>query len=151
EAGGHLLAGTTADVAEAREVFRSIVADDIRAVELIEGVRKLLRKEESTTTTVDLNEICRDAVRLLQHDAVLRNTRLELSLAEEPPLLIGDPVQLQQLVLNLALNGLEAASASTTERCVVIRTESAHDHAEVLVRDSGTGIPAHVQPHLFES
>jgi len=153
EAGVHLLAGTPGDVAEAREVFRSIVADDARAVELIEGVRKLLRKEESTTTTVDLNEICRDAARLLQHDAVLRNTRLELSLAEEPPLVTGDPVQLEQVVLNLALNGLEATSTilPPSERCVVIRTEPGPDYAEVLVRDSGTGIPIDVQPHLFES
>jgi C4-dicarboxylate-specific signal transduction histidine kinase len=151
EAGAHLLAGTPDDVSEAREVFRSIVADDVRAVELIEGVRKLLRKEESTTATVDLNEICRDAVRLLQHDAALRGARLELSLADEPPLVIGDPVQLQQVVLNLALNGLEAACASESDRSVVIRTESGADHAEVLVRDSGAGIPTHVQPHLFES
>jgi signal transduction histidine kinase len=151
EAGVHLLAGTPSDVSEAREVFRNIVADDVRAVELIEGVRKLLRKEESTTTTVDLNEICRDAVRLLQHDAVLRGTRLELVLADEPPLVTGDPIQLQQVVLNLALNGLESASASASDRCVTIRTETGRDHAEVLVRDSGAGIPSHVQPHLFES
>jgi signal transduction histidine kinase len=151
EAGVHLLAGTPSDVSEAREVFRNIVADDVRAVELIEGVRKLLRKEESTTTTVDLNEICRDAVRLLQHDAVLRGTRLELALADEPPLVTGDPIQLQQVVLNLALNGLEAASASASDRCVIIRTEAGRDHAEVVVRDSGAGIPSQVQPHLFES
>lgn len=151
EAGAQLLARTPADTSEAREIFQNIVADDARAVELIEGVRKLLRKEELVATTVDLNEICRDAVRLLQHDAVLRNTRLELSLADDALMVAGDRVQLQQVVLNLALNGLEAVSASATERSVVVRTESGTDHADVFVHDSGPGIPASVQPHLFES
>jgi signal transduction histidine kinase len=151
EAGAQLLTRTPADTEEAREIFRNIVSDDARAVELIEGVRKLLRKEELVATTVDLNEICRDAVRLLEHDAVLRNTRLELSLAADPPMVAGDRVQLQQVVLNLALNGLEAASVSSTERSVVVRTELATDHADLVVHDSGPGIPTSVQPRLFES
>jgi signal transduction histidine kinase len=151
EAGAQILARTPADTVEAREIFRSIVADDARAVELIEGVRKLLRKEEPVATTVDLNEICRDAVRLLQHDAILRNTRLELSLAADAPMVAGDRVQLQQVVLNLALNGLEAVSASSSERSVIVRTESGIDHADLVVHDSGPGIPTSVQPRLFES
>jgi signal transduction histidine kinase len=120
-------------------------------VELIEGVRKLLRKETAAATTVDLNKVCRDAVRLLQHDAVLRATKLELMLASEPPLVMGDHIQLQQVVLNLALNGLEAAGASPGDRFVVVATECAGDHAVVLVHDSGPGIASGVEPHLFES
>jgi len=76
EAGAHILASTPSDTVEAREIFQSIVADDVRAVELIEGVRKLLRNEEVAATVVDLNQVCRDALRLLQHDAVLRGVRL---------------------------------------------------------------------------
>ena len=151
EAGAHLLSRIPAETTEAREIFESIVADDARAVELIEGVRKLLRKEDSETTTVDLNQVCRDAVRLLQHDAGLRGTRLDLVLAPESPHVTGDRVQLQQVILNLALNGLEAASTSTTERSVTVATDSKDDCAEVIVRDSGAGIPTGVQPHLFES
>jgi signal transduction histidine kinase/ABC-type uncharacterized transport system substrate-binding protein len=151
EAGNLLLTSAPTDVWEAREIFRSIVADDARAVEVIEGVRKLLRKDEQVATTVDLNQVCRDAVRLLRHDAALRNTRLELSLDPEPPMVAGDPIQLQQVVLNLALNGLEAASTSRNDRSVVVGTQSRVDHTEVLVRDSGPGIPPNVQSHLFES
>ncbi len=153
EVGTRLLAANPPDVGEAREIFESIVGDDVRAVELIEGVRKLLRKEEPVMTIVDLNQVCRDAMRLLQHDAVLRGVRLELGLAPQRPLVAGDQVQLQQLVLNLAINGLEAAGASAggTERSVVVITKRDPDHAEILVHDSGHGIGIDVQPHLFES
>jgi signal transduction histidine kinase len=151
EAGAQLLAAEPADVEEARQIFQNIVSDDARAVELIEGVRKLLRKEESLTATVDLNQICRDAGRLLQHDAALRATRLELVLDANAPLVTGDPVQLQQVVLNLALNGIEAASGGSPERVVTVATSRGENQAEVLVHDTGRGIPPGVQPHLFES
>ena len=151
EVGDLLLASTSHELTEARELFQSIVADDTRAVDVIEGVRKLLRRDEVVHTTVNLNQICRDAARLLQHDALLRNTRLELSLSPEPPMVAGDPVELQQLVVNLALNGLESASQSTTERTVVVHTESLSEYVELVVRDSGAGIPPDVRPRLFES
>ena len=151
EAGAQLLGAEPADVEEAREIFQSIVSDDARAVELIEGVRKLLRKEESLTATVDLNQICRDAGRLLQHDAALRATRLELVLDANAPLVTGDPVQLQQVVLNLALNGIEAASGGSPERVVTVATSRGENQAEIVVHDTGQGIPPGVQPHLFES
>jgi signal transduction histidine kinase len=150
EAGTLLLGVTPPDVREAREIFQNIVEDDKRAVEVIEGVRKLLRKDELVATNVDLNQICRDAARLLKNDAVMRNTRLELSLASAPPMVTGDPVQLQQIVLNLTLNALEAASASKNDRVVVVSTATRDDHVEVTVRDTGPGMPASVQAHLFE-
>jgi signal transduction histidine kinase len=134
-----------------REIFHSIVADDERAVEVIESVRKLLRKDKPVVTEVDLNETCCEAIRLLQHDALRRKTRLELTLSASPPMVTGDPIQLQQVVLNLALNGLEAASTSTSDRFVTVQTECSAEHVDVLVHDSGPGIPSTVQPHLFEA
>jgi C4-dicarboxylate-specific signal transduction histidine kinase len=102
-------------------------------------------------TTLDLNEVCRESARLLQHDAVRRETRLELSLVASAAMVTGDPVQLQQAMLNLMLNGLDAASLSTTDRFVVVQTEATADHVEVLVRDSGPGLSPTLQPRLFES
>ena len=151
EAGALLLARSSADQSEAREIFHHIVADDARAVEVIEGVRRLLRKDEQVAAPVDLNEVCREAVRLLDYDARRRHTRMELSLAQSLPSVVGHRVQLQQAVLNLAINGLEAASTSKTERFVVVHTESSADQVEVSVRDSGPGIPSEAEPHLFES
>jgi signal transduction histidine kinase len=133
EAGARLLTLSPPDLREVREILQSIVADDKRAADVIEGVRKLLRKDEAFATTVDLNQVCQESVRLLQHEAELRQTRLELSLSAAHPTVAGDPVQLQQVLLNLMLNGLEAASTSTTERAVVIHTETNADGVEVSV------------------
>jgi C4-dicarboxylate-specific signal transduction histidine kinase len=151
QAGALLVARTPTDSSEVARIFNDIVAEDTHAVEVIEGVRRLLRKGEPVASTVDLNEICHDAVRVLHHDAVVRDTRLELSLSSAPLMVHGDPVELRQLVLNLALNGLEAASSSPVERVVVVRTESHADHIEMIVHDSGPGISPHAQTHLFES
>jgi signal transduction histidine kinase len=151
QAGAQLLARPPSDLSEASEIFQSIVTDNERAVEMIESIRRLVRKDEPVLTTLDLNQICRDAVRFLQHDAARRKTRLELSLASTAPIVIGDAVQLQQVVLNLVLNGLDAAATSTTDRFVIVRTESYPNYVELLVHDSGPGLPPNLQPHLFES
>jgi signal transduction histidine kinase len=151
EAGALLLRRSSADTEEAQEIFEQIVADDERAVEVIESVRVLLRKDAPIVTTVDLNRVCQEAMRLLQHDAMFRSTRLELVLAPISLMVSGDPVQLQQVVLNLTLNGLDAASMGSSNRAVVVKTELSEDHVEVNVHDSGPGIPPGVEPHLFES
>ena len=151
EAGDQLLSRPSSDPSEAREIFQSIVSDDIRAVHVIESVRKLLRKGQPVVATIDLNQVCEEAASLLRHDAARRKTRLELSLASTAPMVTGDPVQLQQVVLNLMLNGLDAAAMSTTDRFVAVHTESCDGHVELLVHDSGPGLSPTVRPHLFES
>ena len=151
EAGDHLLARWPTEVLEAREIFQNIVADDVRAVEVIEGVRKLLRKSEPLVTTVDLNQICQHAARLLQADADHRNTCLELSLAPAPLPVIGDPVQLQQVVLNLVLNAMEATADAPEDRIVTVSTAQDEGEVEIAVHDTGPGLPVSVEQHLFES
>jgi signal transduction histidine kinase len=150
EAGDLLLASAPSESSEAREIFRTIVDDDARAVDVIESVRKLLRKDEPTVSTVDLNQICRESVRLLQHEAVLRNTRLELAMAGQA-MVTGDPIQLEQVVLNLVINALDAVATSPSERSVVVRIERWNSEIELEVLDTGPGIPPSVQPRLFES
>jgi signal transduction histidine kinase len=150
EAGVQLLTRAQ-DRSEAREIFHSIVADDARAVNVIESVRRLLRKDESVlVTTFDLNEVCKQTARLLEHDAARRNVRLDLSLASSPLMVTGDPVQLQQVVLNIVLNGLEAAATSTADRFVIVQTESRAEYMELMVRDSGPGLTPTVRSHLFQ-
>jgi len=132
------------------EIFRAIADDDARASDIISRIRALVRREELPQQPVDLNEVCRTAARLLQYDALTRRTVLALSLDPGHPMVTGDPIQFQQVVLNLILNALEAAAASDAPR-VEISTAVRGDDVEVAVRDNGPGLAADVRRHLFES
>ncbi|HKW46593.1 MAG TPA: ATP-binding protein [Gemmatimonadaceae bacterium] len=155
EAGMQLLAKSPPDLREIGQIFREIVEDDIRAASIIDHIRLLLRKEGKggapISSTVDLNEICRQAVHLLKRDALLRRTRLELSLESQLTPIAGDPIQLQQVVLNLALNALDSASTSTSDPAVTVSTARRDGEIEIAVRDTGPGLAPDVERHLFES
>jgi len=150
ESGLLLLERAESDPAEEEEGLRCIIDDCERAADVIDHMRFLLRKDQSIATIVDLNAICRDVLHLLRQDAALRRIRLELSPASGPLLVLGDPVQLQQVILNLALNALDAAATSTGLREVTIRTSALDFVAEVTVRDHGAGIAPDVSQRLFE-
>jgi signal transduction histidine kinase len=132
------------------EIFSDIVADNDQASAIITRVRSLLRREALPSTPVDLNEVCRSAARLFQYDTLTRQAKLTLSLDPHLPAVAGDPVQFQQVVLNLVLNALEASVSSTSPQ-VLIRTLGRAEEVEIAVRDNGPGVVAAVQPHLFES
>ena len=152
EAGALLLTKQPDDVDTAKQIFRDIVDDDTRAAEVIDQVRALLRKDEPAMSDVEINSICHHAARLLAGDARLRHTRLDLALEPGLPLVFGDPVQLQQAVLNLTINALDATSASPDEsRAVTIATQARDGSVEISIRDTGGGLPPDVQQHLFES
>jgi C4-dicarboxylate-specific signal transduction histidine kinase len=132
------------------EIFRDIADDDARASDIITRIHALVRREELPQQPVDLNEVCRTAARLLQYDALTRRTVLALSLDPGQPTVTGDPIQFQQVVLNLILNALEAAAASDAPR-VEISTVIRGDGVEIAVRDNGPGLAEEVRRHLFES
>jgi len=134
-----LIAGAP-ELSEVRAILKDIVDDDVRASDIIDNIRMLLRKEEPTTRTVDLNEICSHAARLLKGDAMLRGARLELRLEPQLPPVAGDPVQLQQAVLNLALNALDATAGSAGEHEVTVGTVVRGNEAELFIRDTGPGL-----------
>ncbi|HSL71120.1 MAG TPA: ATP-binding protein [Longimicrobiales bacterium] len=150
EAGALVLAKASPDLAMAREIFQDIVNDDVRASQVIDHLRMLLRKEKPTTASVDLNSICRHAVQLLAHEATFRRIRLELALESELPPVSGDAVQLQQVVLNLTLNAMDA-TATADARQVLVRTAVNGAAVEISVRDTGPGLQLETQSHLFES
>jgi signal transduction histidine kinase len=155
ETGARLVTRRTGELGEderalCEEIFSAIVADDALASDIITRVRALVRKEELPQQPVDLNEVCRTAERLVQYDALTRGVDFTLSLDPQLPPVTGDPVQLQQVVLNLILNALDACVASTNPR-IVVGTVARGDEVEVSVRDNGPGLPEDVWPHLFES
>jgi signal transduction histidine kinase len=132
------------------EIFTDIIFDDQLASDIITRVRALARNENLPQRSVDLNEVCLTAARLLHAEAVARHAELALSLDPTMPEIVGDATQLQQVVLNLALNALDVSAKANKPR-VTITTVSRDDEVEIAVHDSGPGIPADVQQHLFQS
>jgi two-component system, LuxR family, sensor kinase FixL len=152
DAGALLLAQSPPDVTEARLIFEDIAADNVRANEVIEHMRLLLSKHrQDPSQLIDLNQVCSQAVRLIERSATDRGVTIELSLSPELPPVQADPVQLQQVVLNLALNAVDAAALSSGERAVTVGTGSRQNKVELFVRDTGPGLTSHVQSHLFHS
>jgi len=127
---------------ELRETLADIRRDDQRAASVVAHMRSFLQKHEVESTPQDLNAIVAGAIALVSTDAVRRGVRIETDL-EAVPQVAGDRVQLEQVLLNLMLNGMEAmAECSPEERVLLIRTQ--HDgagHVGLLVSDRGIGLP----------
>ena len=150
EAGGLLLDRTPPDVSEARETFRDILSDDLRAVEVLDHIRALVRKDDPVIASVDLNGICERVRELLVHDAARRGVQLRLSLEPELPPLIGDAVLLEQVALNLSINAMDAVQASPSTKEVVVGTSVGSGRVELFVRDSGPGLAPEERLRVFE-
>jgi len=152
QAARRLLEATPPDLGEVQSILSDIVEDDKRAGEVIRRVRDLLRKDESKFRPLDLNALIRDMTKLLRSDAVIRNVTVTLDLGPEPLVVNGDSVQLQQVVLNLLLNAMEAMAESTREdRTIVVRAENTEAQTvHVSVQDAGPGLRDGIQDLVFE-
>jgi signal transduction histidine kinase len=148
-----LLAAEAVDVAEMREILNDIVSDDKRAADVIRRLRLLLKKGDLEYVSLDLNEVVTEVARLVMSDAAIRNISMRLETAADLPRVRGDRVQLQQVVLNLVLNGLDAMrEPGSREGSLVIRTLS--DGAGlvgVAVQDAGPGISQKDADHIFNA
>ena len=147
ETGVRLLAQTSPDVNLARTIFQDIVENNVRAAQVIDHLRVLFRKDEPIVATIDVNDVCRKAAHLAEGEAAFRGVELGLSL-DEVPAIRGDTVQLQQALLNLILNALDA-TAPAERRHVMVSTAFRDQAVEVSVSDTGAGLPPDAQ-HLFE-
>jgi len=140
------------DLSGLREILADIVADDKRAAEVIHRLRALVKKGDLGHVPLDINDVVAEVAQLVRHDVVRRNVPMTVDLAAGLPSVRGDRVQLQQVVLNMILNGLEAmAEPNGRGRALVIRTARAGDAAvRVSVEDSGAGIDPDDVERLFE-
>lgn len=152
QAAQRLLAVDVIDLEEVREILSDIVADDKRAAAVIHRLRLLLKKGDLDFVSLDVNEVVGEVAWLVKSDALTRHVSMSLELAPDLPCVLGDRVQLQQVVLNLVLNGLEALRPpGAGARTLVIRTARDGGAAVmVAVQDSGTGIDEKETDRIFE-
>lgn len=140
-----------ADIQEVREILADIVEEDKRAGEVIRRLRLLLKKGEVHYVPVGVNEIVKDALKLVRNDLLNQGVMVETTLASNLPLVQGDKVQLQQVLLNLIMNACDAMSGTPpVERRLHILTEAVEgDGVGVSIRDRGRGIPAEDLEQIF--
>lgn len=152
QAGSRFLSSKPPDLAEIRSCLAEIVADDKRAGEVIKRMRALMKKEEFQRSAVNLNEVVDDVIRLVRPDAVLRKASVIFEPYPGLASVLGDRIQLYQVVLNLTMNGLEAvAERPPDDRWVLVRTaESDNGSIELTVEDSGKGITESDLHRIFE-
>jgi signal transduction histidine kinase/integral membrane sensor domain MASE1 len=135
---------------EVEEIIGDIIDEDRRAGEVIRGLRELLRKGQGAQEELDVNVLVRGVLRLLGNDVMLRGVSMRSELTDEALTTRGDRVQLQQVLLNLVVNALEALADSDGDRRIGIRTERAFGMARVSVEDSGPGLPGPVEREIFK-
>jgi signal transduction histidine kinase len=138
---------------EVRQILADIRHDDLRASEAISRFRALLRKREMEMRHLDMNEVVAVVLRLARGDALRRGVRMHNECGAALPVVRGDPVHLQQVLLNLILNGMDAVKNNVQpERHLFISTACNNDgFVEVAVRDVGPGIPPEFLSRVFES
>jgi two-component system sensor kinase FixL len=139
------------DMAEIREILDDIVKENARAGAVIHRLRMLLKKSTVETEPVDLNSIFKEIADLLHSDAVMRNVNLSLELDPLLPLVQGDRIRLQQVAMNLVLNGFDALDhRPREERRLLIQTRRQGTQILASVSDNGKGIAAADAEKLFE-
>jgi PAS domain S-box-containing protein len=139
-------------VGELSAILTDIRKDDERAGEVIRRMRALLRKHELERQPLEINALAEDVLRLVSADAALRKMAITAELAPGLPAVRGDRIHLQQVLLNLILNAMEAMANQPPERRrLTVRTSGTNNGTvELSVADSGPGIPADNLPRLFE-
>jgi signal transduction histidine kinase len=136
---------------EVRAALRDIAADCKRAGDIVSRSHRLLKPRELTLQPVSLNEVVRDVLALMHGEILIRQVRARLDLRDDMPQVAGDPVQLQQVVVNLLVNAADAtATGSSSEREVTVRTEAADGQVRVLVSDNGIGLTTDVAARMFD-
>jgi len=134
------LGQTPPNVAGAEEALDCIVRDANRAADVIGRIRILLKKNPTPMLKLDVNEVIREVLVLTSFEASRRDTKVVTDLADALPEVLGDRVQLQQVILNLIMNGLESMSSVITRtRELRIRSTKAADSIQIQVQDSGLG------------
>ena len=146
-----ILKSPTPDIAELKDIVKDILQDDRRASEVIRRMRSLLTKAPFELKSLDLNDVARETVEFLSALAVARKVELISLITPDALPILGDRIQLQQVILNLVVNAIDAMADMPSEnRIISIRTSRVEDFAELSVSDRGSGIPEDKLKEVFE-
>jgi PAS domain S-box-containing protein len=146
------LAADTPNLEEARAAVARIVKDGTRAAEIIKRIRLLFKKGTPERELVDMNEIIREMMILLRSEAMRYSISFRTELAADLPQVMGDRVQLQQVLMNLMLNGIEAMKdVDGTGELAIKSQREENGHIQVSVSDTGVGLPAQQADQIFNA
>jgi signal transduction histidine kinase len=153
QAAQRVLANGHPDLTELQEILNDIVSEDKHASEVIHRLRQWLKKEEAQQHSLKINEIVEDVLKLIRSDLVDQKITMHTELARHLPDVTGDPVQLQQVLVNLVVNACDAmTNCNASERRLLIRTGIENDSSAVIVSvtDRGGSIPEEKMEQIFE-
>jgi signal transduction histidine kinase len=150
EAGRHMM-GNGSPPEEIRSTFDDIIQAGTHAADVIDRVMGLVRKEPRAPRTLNLNDLVQEVARVVHSELALHQVRLVLTLDAALPEVLGDPVQLQQVILNVLLNGADAMTDSLpVDRELTVTTVAVRSQVQVSVRDRGKGVAPGELSRIFE-
>jgi C4-dicarboxylate-specific signal transduction histidine kinase len=141
------------DLDEARSAVESIIKDGTRAGEVVQRVRALAKRTDTQKSPLDLNDLVTEVITLVQRELLSNGVSVRMELAPALPMVLADRVQLQQVIINLVMNGIEAMQPVTGRpRELVIRSHQDEAHQVVVtVKDCGVGISTENADQLFNA
>jgi signal transduction histidine kinase len=151
QAGEMLIASNRATPGDLQEILRDIRSQDVRATEIVQRHRTMLAKHDVNQETIDIFATVRESLALIAHDAARRQVHVDSKLPSIPCPVLGDKVLLQQVVVNLVVNAMDAMAATPSgSRHVVIRNATTAESVEISIQDNGTGLSPALDGRLFE-
>jgi C4-dicarboxylate-specific signal transduction histidine kinase len=147
-----MLRAANPPIDEMRQILADICKDSLRVSEVIQGIRALTRKRDPDRRLIDINQTVESALRLVSGDALRRGAQISRHLAADLPLVHADAPSIQQVLLNLIVNAMDAMSDTPQRvRQIAVATEHGRGSVIVSVADRGHGISADGMSRLFES
>lgn len=151
QAAQRLLAQEKPDLVEVKEILNDIISEDRRAGEVIKRLRALLKHGEAKLQVIELEVLTREVLALMRSDLVDRGVTVAVDFPDHLPSVLGDPVQIQQVLLNLLLNGCDAMAGNRDhERPLHLRAQLVEECVRITIQDQGVGLPENGGEKIFE-